>query len=124
MQLFEGAALALERGQAQEADRLFRQAQAEAPRHPLVRNESARLMLVAGNPAGAQQLLEQVVKDAPSNPSIWLNLAAALRGLNRVDDEMVAIDKVLALEPGNIRALLQKASLQELQGLPRAAAAT
>jgi cytochrome c-type biogenesis protein CcmH/NrfG len=60
----------------------------------------------------------------PSHASIWLNLAVALRGLKLADEEMAAIDKVLALEPRNLRALLQKASLQEIQGKPRAAAMT
>ena len=123
-QLMELATQAFERGQMQDAERLLAQAQAEAPRHPLVLNEKARRMLFAGNPAGAHELLELAVKDAPSHPSLWINLAAALRGLNRPEDEMKALEKALAIEPLNLRALLQRASLQELQGLPRAAAAT
>lgn len=122
--LFEGANRAFERGQAQEAERLLSQARATAPRHPLVLNENARDMLMAGNPAGAHALLEQAVKDAPNNSSIWLNLAAALRGLNRTDEELAALDKVLTIEPRHLRARLQKASLQERLGETRTAAAT
>jgi aspartyl/asparaginyl beta-hydroxylase (cupin superfamily) len=124
LQLIDEATNAYARGYPQEADRFLQQAQAEAPRHPLVLNEIARRMLEAGNPAGARLLLEQAVKGAPSHPSLWINLAAALRGLNRVDEEMAVIEKALALEPRNVRALLQKASLQESQGQDRAAAAT
>src|SRR5438046_8955263 len=113
LQLIESATQAFERGQTQDAERLLRQAQAEAPRHPLVLNERARQMLAAGNPAGAHELLEQALKGAPSHTSLWINLAAALRGLNRVDEEMVALEKALAIDPRNLRALLQKASLQE-----------
>ncbi len=92
-------------------------------RHPRVLNEVAREKLTAGDPSGAYQVLTEAVKDEPSNPSLWLNLAAALRGLDRHDEEMGALQRVLAIEPRNLRALLQKASLLELQNKPRAAAA-
>lgn len=123
-QLIETAAQASAGGRVQEADRLVRQAEAEAPKHPLVLNETARRLLLGGDVAGAYALLKQAVGEDPSHASIWLNLAAALRGLKRAEEEMAAIDKVLALEPRNLRAMLQKASLQELQGHARAAAMT
>ena len=123
-QLIETAAQASASGRVQEADSLVRQAEAEAPRHPLVLNETARRLLMRGDAAGAHALLAQAVTQDASHASIWLNLAAALRGLQRADEEMQAIDKVLTLEPRNVRAMLQKASLQEIQGKPRAAAMT
>jgi len=123
-QLIENAAQASASGRVQEADQLVRQAEAEAPRHPLVLNETARRLLMRGDAAGAHGLLKQAVTLDPSQASIWLNLAVALRGLKLADEEMAAIDKVLAIEPRNLRAMLQKASLQELQGRPRAAAMT
>jgi aspartate beta-hydroxylase len=123
-ELFESAMQAIAGARPQDAERLLRQAQVEAPRHPLVLNETARRMLLAGNWSGAREVLTQALNADPSHPSLWLNLAVALRGLQCADDEMVALDKLLALEPGNLRALLQKASLQELQNKPRAAAAT
>ena len=102
----------------------MRQAEAEAPKHPLVLNETARRLLLSGDAANAYALLKQAVGEDASHASIWLNLAAALRGLKRAEEEMAAIDKALALEPRNLRAMLQKASLQELQGQVRAAAMT
>jgi aspartate beta-hydroxylase len=123
-QLIENAAQASASGRVQEADRLVRQAEAEAPRHPLVLNETARRLLMRGDAAGAHALLKQAVTEDPSQATIWLNLAVALRGLNLTDEEMAAIDKVLALEPRSFRAMLQKASLHELQGQRRAAAMT
>ena len=123
IQLIDAASQASERGLVEEADRLFREAHAAAPRHPLVLNETARRLLAAGNAAGARQLLEQAVRDAPSIVSLWLNLAAALRGLKLPGEEMQALKRALALEPRNMRALLQTASLQEMQGQQRAAAA-
>ena len=122
-QLFESAGQAFARGRAQEAERLLRQAEAEAPQHPLVLNESARRLIVAGNYAGAHGLLDQALKAEPSNPSIWMNLAGVMRGLKRPDEEMAALQKVLALEPRDMRAMLQAATLHELRGEERAAAA-
>jgi aspartate beta-hydroxylase len=123
-QLIETAAQASAGGRVQEADQLVRQAEAEAPQHPLVLNETARRLLLRGDVAGARALLVSAVEKDSSHASIWLNLAAALRGLKLPEEEMSAIDKVLALEPRNWRAMLQKASLQELQGKKRDAAMT
>ena len=123
-QIFQAASQAFESGRPEQGEQLLRQAEAEAPRHPLVLNENARRMLNAGNWPGAHELLEQAVGEDPSYPVLWLNLAAALRGLNRADAELAALNKVLALEPRNLRALLQLGSLQEIQGNARAAAAT
>ncbi|HEY4365745.1 MAG TPA: aspartyl/asparaginyl beta-hydroxylase domain-containing protein [Steroidobacteraceae bacterium] len=123
-QLIDAAAQSFANGRADEAARFLRQAESEAPRHPLVLNEIARRMLLGNNPSVACDLLKEAIKNEPRDPSMWINLAAALRGLNHPDEELAAIDKALELEPANIRALMQKASLQELQGKPRAAAAT
>jgi aspartate beta-hydroxylase len=123
-QLLQAAAEADARGDAPAAERLLRQAQATAPNHPLIANERARRLLVAGDWAGALPILQDAVRDAPSHASLWLNLAAALRGLQRPDQESAAVEQALALEPRNVRALLQKASLQEAAGSGRAAAAT
>jgi aspartate beta-hydroxylase len=87
-------------------------------------NEIGRRMLLSGNLARAHEVLVQAARSDPSNPSVWINLAAALRGLNRHDEELQALDRALALEPANLRALLQKASIQELQNDARAAAYT
>ena len=123
-QLIELATQAEAVGRSQEAERLLGEAQAESPRHPLVLNEAARRMLRGGNPVGAYQLLEEAVKGDATHPSLWLNLAAALHGLNRVAEEKAALERVLAIEPNHVPALLQKASLHERQGEPRAAATT
>jgi aspartate beta-hydroxylase len=85
-------------------------------------DQRIRQMLGAGNLAGARALLEQAVKADPTNISLWLNLASALRGMGRADDEMVAVEHALAIEPYNFRALLQKASLHEIRNDSRAAA--
>ncbi len=122
--LIDAANQALAGGRADEAARLMRQAELESPQHPLVLNEIGRRMLLSGDMVRAHELFVQAVKGDSSNPSLWINLAAALRGLNRHDEEMQALDRALAIEPANLRAMLQKASIQELQNNTRAAAYT
>jgi len=120
--LFAAAWQAMEGGRPQDAQRLLQQAEAAAPQHPLVQNEIALRRLQAGDPAGAYDLLLQALRQDPTQASIWLNFAFALRGLQRPDDERLALHEVLAIEPNNVRALLQLATLEELQGKPREAA--
>jgi aspartate beta-hydroxylase len=109
-------------GRTHESAQLLRQAEMESPRHPLVLNERAMRMFAAADFAGALALLEQAVEVEQSNPEIWFNLADALYKLGRFDRAAEALDRSLAIEPHNVTALLQKGSLQELQGKPRAAA--
>lgn len=109
-------------GRHDEADALLDRARREAPRHPLVMNEAARDLLRRGEAARAADLLREALASQPDDASLWVNLAAALRTLGRRDDEMQAIDRALALEPRNVRVILQKGSLQELLGRRRAAA--
>jgi len=123
-QMFDSANQAFAGGQAQAAERMLQQAEAEAPAHPLVQNMVAGRMLRAGNLMGAKALLEQAVGVDPANAMLWLNLAGALRGLGHADAEMAALDKLLELEPLHVRALLQKGSLFEIKSDSRAAAAT
>lgn len=122
--LLDAANKALMDGRAEEAARLFRQAELDSPQHPLVLNEIGRRLLLSGNLQRAHDLFEQAAKGDPANASVWINLAAALRGLNRRDDEMLALHRALAIDPTNLRAMLQKASLQELQNDMRTAAFT
>jgi aspartyl/asparaginyl beta-hydroxylase (cupin superfamily) len=119
--LVESITQALAQGRVQDAATLLRQAQAQAPNHPLVVNETAREMLAAGNPEGACKLLRDALDSHPTHSSMWLNLAVALQRLNRPEEEMAALDRVLILRPLDLRALLQKAMLQERRGEERAA---
>ncbi|MGH8237069.1 MAG: hypothetical protein ACREXP_08610 [Steroidobacteraceae bacterium] len=122
--LIDAATKARMEGRADEAARLVREAQLESPQHPLVLNEIGQRLLLSGNPARARELFEQAVRSDAANVSMWINLAAALRGLNRRDEELQALQRALTLEPNNLRAMLQTASLQELQNDTRSAAYT
>jgi aspartate beta-hydroxylase len=95
----------------------------DAERHAQSLNEVAVQLLNTGNFAGALDVLQRAVRAGPASASMWLNVAAALRGLRRIDDESEALKQVFAIDPRNLRALLQMASLQEIQGRQRDAAA-
>lgn len=60
----------------------------------------------------------------PESAEHLLRIAADMRRSNRPREEMQALDQALALEPFNLRALLQKAALLELTGRPRESAVT
>lgn len=115
---------AAELGRAQEADRLLRQAESEAPQHPVVLNEAASRMLRSGNAPGARVLLERIAKSHPSHTETWFNLALTQRALNRNDEALIALERVLKTEPNNLSALLQKGEIEAAQGRTRIAAMT
>jgi aspartate beta-hydroxylase len=120
--LIGAAREARERGRPQDAIPLLRQAEMEAPRHPLVLNETASRMLGTGNAAGALALLEQAAGAEPDSPDILFNLAAALRQQDRIDDAVGALERLLVIDPRSLPALFEKAALEEIQCRPRAAA--
>lgn len=114
--------LVAERREA-EAQRLFAEAAAIRPDHPLVLHERARRLALSGDAEAARVLLEAVVKAAPRHLPFRLSLAAVLRNLARREEEMAALEAALALNPTHLVALLQKAALLDLMHKPRAAAA-
>lgn len=96
--------------------------QATDPDHPAILNETALRELRSGNAAGARELLERAVARDGANTRLLMNLAGALRRLGLAAEEMGIIERVLAVEPRHLFALLQKATLLESQGKTRAAA--
>jgi aspartyl/asparaginyl beta-hydroxylase (cupin superfamily)/Flp pilus assembly protein TadD len=109
-------------GRREEGARLLAQAQVAAADHPLVLNAAGVHALNSGDPATARQRLERATQVDGKNPALWLNLASTFRKLGLPKDEMKALEKVLALEPRHLLALLQKASLLDIQDRPRQAA--
>jgi aspartate beta-hydroxylase len=106
-----------------DAQRLFREAQAILPQHPLVLHELARRHAIAGDAAGACAILEDLVGRVPGHLPFWLSLAAALRALGRREQELQALERALTLDPTHLVVLLQKAAVLDLMDKPRSAAA-
>ncbi|MBM0103521.1 aspartyl/asparaginyl beta-hydroxylase domain-containing protein [Steroidobacter sp. S1-65] len=115
---------ALQSGNRPQAEALMARVRNAAPEHPAILNATAVSEMQRANWAEARSLLERAVAQEPENARLWMNLAAALRGLGLVDDEMRALQRVLEIEPRHLAALLHKGALQERQGNAKAAAKT
>ncbi len=120
--LIDAAERAYVSGREDEADRHLAEAQALAPGHPLVLNQTGVHDLRRDRNETARELFERCVALAPKYVPGWINLGSALRALGRREDEMEALARALALDPQNLLVLLQKGSLLELLGKPRASA--
>jgi aspartyl/asparaginyl beta-hydroxylase (cupin superfamily) len=120
--LIQAVEVTAAQGRAAESERMLAEARSVAPNHPLVLNEDGRRALTRGDLKSARELLERAIAADPKHPALWQNLASTFRGLRLLEQEAAALERVLALEPRNLPALLQKGSMLELQGKPRAAA--
>jgi aspartyl/asparaginyl beta-hydroxylase (cupin superfamily) len=74
-----------------------------------------------GRPATAREHFERVTQTGRANGQIWLLLAAACRADDDTVGEEAALDRVLALEPRLVRALIMKADCRAKAGDERAA---
>lgn len=120
--LIASARTAAANGQQQQAQLLLRQAEADSPRHPLVLNEIAIQMLVSGNPAGAAVLLEEAARSEAASWEVFFHLAIAFRRLDRLEEALATLQRVLKVEPRSLATMLEMGSLEEQRERPRAAA--
>ncbi|MDE2149698.1 MAG: aspartyl/asparaginyl beta-hydroxylase domain-containing protein [Gammaproteobacteria bacterium] len=82
------------------------------PARPLDARALARAGMEAlrtGDARAARQLFEQIGRAGRADAGVWLGLALACRSLKDETAKLAAIDKALALEPRNLRALIMKA---------------
>jgi aspartyl/asparaginyl beta-hydroxylase (cupin superfamily) len=77
--------------------------------------------LQAGDAATARRCFEQVVASGHADASIWIALAVACQALKDNASMLAALDKTLAIEPRNLRALIMKADHLAATGDGRAA---
>jgi aspartyl/asparaginyl beta-hydroxylase (cupin superfamily) len=111
-------------GRRDETQRLLSMARSLAPGHPAVLGALGGHALRQGDAAEAKALLERAISVDPSDASLYLNLASSLRELKDTDGELAALDRALTLDPFFFLALIQKGSLEELQGHTKRAART
>jgi aspartate beta-hydroxylase len=83
--------------------------------------QAALAALRGGRHAEARRLFEQVVAAGQADASVHLGLAYACLGAKDAAAALVATDRVLALDPRNLRALLIKADHLQRSGDLRAA---
>jgi aspartyl/asparaginyl beta-hydroxylase (cupin superfamily) len=116
------AGAARQRGDIQSARRLLEQAVASDPAYAPAHNSLGLTMLGAGDASGAVRHFTKAAELDPRAPPVWLNLAEALRVLGRPEDELVALDRALAVEPYLLPALFRKGqAFERLDRLPEAA---
>ena len=121
--LVQQAEQAIATGETARADQLLARVESLAPRHPLVLNLLGQRYIHKGNPKAAQEVLRAAVAVDGSNPSFWVNLAAAQRELGQSEEALVSLEKALALDARFLPALLQKGALLNLLGRTRSAGA-
>jgi aspartate beta-hydroxylase len=74
-----------------------------------------------GDPRSAKPLFEQVVASRPTDIGAWYGLALACRGVGDADGLILSVDRVLAVEPAHLPALILKADHFAASGDGRAA---
>jgi len=77
--------------------------------------------LQSGNAFQARGLFEKIVQFPDADPTAWLGLAFACAKQGDSDAALAAVDRLLELEPGNIRANIFKGDHLEHTGNPRGA---
>lgn len=85
--------------------------------------QAAVAALAKGEAARARDLLQQVIAAKRADASIWLAMAHARAMLGDNPGKIAAIDQALALEPGELSALIAKADHLASEGDQRGAAA-
>lgn len=83
--------------------------------------QQALQQLQAGHSESAKALFSDLVTKNPSNAQCWLGLAFANSQLSNVDEAILAVDRVLDIEPKNIRAMIFKADHLDKKGESRKA---
>ena len=78
--------------------------------------------LQAGRAAEAREKLESIAAAGFENAELWNVIASACRALRDARGEEAALDRLLALEPRAVRAIIQKADCRMRAGDDSAAA--
>ena len=77
--------------------------------------------LQSGNSFQARGLFEKIVKFPEADPTAWLGLAFACAHQGDAEAALAAVDRLLELEPANIRGLIFKADHMQHMGNDRGA---
>ncbi len=97
-------------GKRQEAMEAFRRAHGIDPEKEAALNNLALSYIDASNWPQASELLADGTRRFPGNPSLWLNLAIAQRGLGDVVGAGASFAKAIDLDPENRQGLAARAA--------------
>ena len=72
----------------------------------------SRHALLSNDMEAAQRYLADAIAKDGKNPEVWMYQGGMLRGMNKQDEALAAFDKVLALQPQDRNANLEKAYIR------------
>jgi len=104
-------ALLMRQGREKEAEQFFRQALAIDTKEPVALRMLSEIRLRAGDTKEALELAKRATATAEAPASAWIGLAAAEKANGNKVAAKAALDHVLADEPENLAALLERADL-------------
>lgn len=116
------ATRAANQGRWAEAEKLWSEVRAQAPKHPQALYSLGVHAFRRGDLAAAQALLREAHEANPREPMVLLSLSVVLRERGDAAGEIGAIDAALALDPYLLGALVAKAEFVQRRAGPRAAA--
>jgi aspartate beta-hydroxylase len=114
---------AAQRGDEQQAGKLWERLLAQDPRHPKALQALAQRAFRGGDLALARDLLERLVEADGSDQQQWINLAVVCLSQKDEEGEERAIRGALTVAPSDLLGLLLRGDLLERQGKLHAAAA-
>ncbi len=87
-------------------------------RHATMKEEVAKVIALgkAGRLLDAEEAFQGLAVRYPDEPSVWLNLGIAQRGLHRLPEAAKTFARVNELDPQDYDALAERASIQKLSG--------
>lgn len=104
------------RGRLPEAREVLAALVARSPDNPLAQNSLGAVMRSLGDLEGAAAALRHACDLAPDVPPFWYNYSIVLFMLDRGEEGLAAMDRMLALAPGNEQALLVRSHMLREQG--------
>lgn len=110
------AAAARQRGDRVVEAQMIAKVLAIEPEQPQALNACGMQALADGRADDAMSYFRRAAAADPQEPALWMNLATACRLLDHADDELEALDRVLAIDRRHFMALLRTAEAQQRRG--------
>lgn len=114
--LFFAALEAQNKSDPSAAEALYRQALVLAPDRPSILNNLATVMHQQGKYAESAPLCERLTATHPEDAGAWVTLGNAQSGLGQTEQALISYNRALALSPGHLQALTNRARVLGDQG--------